>query len=148
MVVAWLAVAGSLALLGCSGPTGPTEPPGATHPREVLIADLARCYAEARGVVGEITVRFAEDLGDTDCSYVGPGARCSVVGRAWPYGDAVTFWGPWVRGETEHSASIDDLALAAAHEACHLSGILPEADADACSQVLVDSTDCLTRYGS
>jgi hypothetical protein len=135
----------TIALLGCSGsPT--TAPTGTPHPREALIAELTRCYAEARGVVGEITVEFADDLGDTDCSYYrGSGAMCSVVGRAFPYSNAVTFWGPWVRGETEHSTSVDDLALAAAHEACHLSGVWREVEADSCSTLLVDSTDCLTR---
>jgi hypothetical protein len=138
------AVAALLALLGCSSPTEPTP---AAHPREALIADLARCYAQARGVVGELTIQFADDLGDTDCSYyLGPGARCSVAGRALPYSNAVTFWGPWVRGDAGSPAPLGDLALAAAHEVCHLSGVWGEDDADRCSQLLVGSADCLTRY--
>ena len=149
-IVRGLTAAGllTIALLACSSPTAPTTAPtGAPHPREALITDLTRCYAESRGVVGEITVGFADDLGDIDCSYYrGSGARCSVVGRAFPYSNAVTFWGPWVRGETEHSTSVDDLALAAAHEACHLSGVWREVEADSCSTLLVDSTDCLPRH--
>jgi hypothetical protein len=113
-----------------------------------LLAELVQCYAEALGVVGELTVRFEEDLGVTDCpAGLGSGVTCPVAGRTWPNSGVVTFWGPWARGETEHPATLRQLALGAAHEACHLSGVGPEDEAETCSELLVGSAGCLERYG-
>ncbi len=140
-----LAFAGLLALPGCSSPTEPTR---TLHPREALLAELVQCYAQALGVVGEVTVRFEDDLGVTDCpADLGSGVTCPAAGRTWPSSGVVTFWGPWARGETEHPAPLGHLALGAAHEACHLSGVGAEDDAQTCSTLLVGSADCLTRYG-
>lgn len=113
-----------------------------------MLVELVQCYAQALGVVGEVTVRFEEDLGVTLCpADLGSGVNCPVVGKTWPHTEVVTFLGPWARGETAHPASLDHLALGAAHEACHLSGVVAERDAETCSELLVESTDCLTRYG-
>lgn len=135
------AFAGLLGLFGCSGPTEPTR---TLHPREALLAELVQCYAQALGVVGELTVQFEDDLGVTNCpADLGSGVTCPVAGRTWPGSGVVTFWGPWARGETEHPAPLGQLALGAAHEACHLSGVWAEDDAETCSILLVGSADCL-----
>ena len=95
-----------------------------------MLAELVQCYAQALGVVGELTVRFEDDLGVTDCpADLGSGMTCPAAGKTWPYSGVVTFWGPWARGETEHPAPLEHLALGAAHEACHLSGVGAEDDA-------------------
>jgi hypothetical protein len=113
-----------------------------------MLVEMVQCYAQALGIVGEVTVRFEEDLGVTVCpDGLGSGVTCPVAGKTWPHSGVVTFWGPWARGETEPPAPMEHLALGAAHEACHLSGIGPEREAETCSLDLVASTDCLARSG-
>jgi hypothetical protein len=127
--------AAALAACGCASPTAPTAVL-AQHPNEVLITEFVACYAETRGL-GDIRIDFFEEPQYADCG-LGDGSQCPVAGRGMPYSDLIRFWGPYIRGETEHDSSPAMLARYAAHEVCHVSGIWPEDGADACAALIFD----------
>ena len=117
--------------VGCGSPTSPTPP---THPNEVLISNYTGCHTNHHNMRSLKVVFFEEGTATPNGGW--------VAGRAWPDGDHVEYWGPWVRGEKLGPKSPENLEALAAHEVCHASGIWNEAAADECAVKAMGKAEC------
>lgn len=131
LLVAWFST-------GCT-PTSATSIP--THPNELRMIQYTQCFAEYWHL-GELQVVFKDDLGLTPCSYDqdiwGPkDGRCPSAGRATYGKNGVSYWGPWVRGETVEYGNPSEkyMRAVAAHEVGHVACGNSEKAANECAAV-------------
>ena len=136
VVLAYLLLA---TVMGCSG--SPTGPSGTGHPNEENIKSFTKCHADY-AKVGDIRVTFQEEPYMVDCAK-GTG-QCYAMGWAFPHSNGVTYWGPWVRGETTLKTPSTPYTreAVAAHEIGHIRGTWNENVADAWAVAALAATEC------
>ena len=154
VVLAYLLLA---TVMGCSG--SPTGPSGTGHPNEENIAAFTACHADY-AKVGDIRVTFQEEPYMVDCATgrapggglashsrmmgTAPDSQCYAMGWAFPQSNGVTYWGPWVRGETALKTPSTPYTreAVAAHEIGHIRGTWSEAVAEAWAVAAMANTEC------
>jgi hypothetical protein len=106
---------GLLFSLWCCG--SPTTPKVPTHPNEIKVLELTKCFAEYVKMPF-ITAEITEQKRMVPCT---PDTveRCPAKGWAMLPGHHIVYWGPFVRGEYRPLKPWDLQSLAA-HEVAHV----------------------------
>ena len=129
--------------LGCGVDVGPTSPSDMS-PEELRMLGYLQCYAEAKGLRGEVSLVLFDHERRTDERSQLPGSV--IICQTWPRDDgragSVECWRPWINGETQYPSGPSEKLWAAGHEICHMTGIWDEAKTNACNVELHESGVC------